>query len=192
MPLPSVRSLIASAFAVPALLLATSQPLRAQAPQALARGTLSLEFALPDGGGGNFGLWNQVGTSTSIGWTVGFDYSKEEAEQTGTSASRLAISLGPELKEHFSIRPRVAPFYRFGIAGLYDRRRLTTADGETEERTESWGVAGSAALGVDWFPLDQVSIGGHTGFRLGYTDGDDRSFLTARTFLSQLTMRIYF
>lgn len=190
MALPSVRSLLASTLAIPAILVATSQPLQAQAPQGLARGTLSLEFALPDGGGGNFGLWNQVGTSTSIGWTVGFDYGKEERDDIDSSSSRLTISVGPELKEHFSIRPRVAPFYRFGISGLYDRTIQTQDD--LENRTESWGVGGSAALGVDWFPLDQISIGGHTGFRVDYLDREDRSQLTARTFLSQLTMRIYF
>lgn len=186
----SVRSFLTSALAIPAVLLATSQPLQAQAPQGLARGTLSLEFALPDGGGGNFGLWNQVGTSTSIGWNVGFNYAKEDRDETGFSASRLGISVGPELKEHFSIRPRIAPFYRFGIFGLYDRD-IRTQD-ELETRTESWGVGGSVALGVDWFPLDQISIGGHTGFRVDYLDQEDRTQFNARTFLSQLTMRIYF
>ncbi len=190
MALPSVRASLAFALAVPVLLLATSQPAQAQAPQGLARGTLSLEFALPDGGGSNFGLWNQVGTSTSIGWNVGFTYAKEENEESGFSASQLRVSVGPELKEHFSIRPRVAPFYRFGIAGLYDR--TTQTQDEVESRGESWGVGGSAALGVDWFPLDQISIGGHTGFRVDYLDREERSQLSVRSFLSQLTMRIYF
>jgi hypothetical protein len=186
--LPSVRSFLTSALAIPAILLATSQPVQAQAPQGLARGTLSLELALPEGGGGNFGLWNQVGTSTSIGWNVGFAYANNDTETV--DRSQLSISVGPELKEHFSIRPRVAPFYRFGIFGLYDRD-IRTQD-ELETRTESWGVGGSVALGVDWFPLDQISIGGHTGFRVDYLDAEDRTQLNARTFLSQLTMRIYF
>jgi hypothetical protein len=188
MALPSVRASLAFALAVPVLLLATSQPVQAQAPQGLARGTLSLEFALPDGGGSNFGLWNQVGTSTSIGWNVGFAYSSDDTDIA--ERSQLRISVGPELKEHFSIRPRVAPFYRFGIFGLYDRD-IRTQD-ELENRETAWGVGGSVALGVDWFPLDQISIGGHTGFRVDYLDLEERTQLTAGTFLSQLTMRIYF
>jgi len=184
----SVRSLLTFAVAIPAILLATSQPLQAQAPQGLARGTLSLEFALPEGGGGNFGLWNQVGTSTSIGWNVGFSYSNDETDIA--ERSRLHVSVGPELKEHFSIRPRVAPFYRFGLFGLYDRDLRT--QNELETRETSWGVGGSVALGVDWFPLDQISLGGHTGFRVGYLEAQDGSRLNAGTFLSELTMRIYF
>jgi len=183
-----VRSFLTSTLAVPAILLATSQPLQGQAPQGLARGTLSLELALPEGGGGNFGLWNQVGTSTSIGWNVGFAYSRDETDIA--ERSQLRISVGPELKEHFSIRSRVAPFYRFGIFGLYDRD--TRTQDELENRETSWGVGGSVALGVDWFPLDQISIGGHTGLRVDYLDAEERSQLNAGTFLSQLTMRIYF
>lgn len=86
-------------------------------------------------------------------------------ERTGTATS---VAVGPALKWY---RPAAGPVSPY----LYAALRLGTSwngrrSGTSQPPASSWAfhAAGRLGLGVDWFPLDRISVGGFTGGRLGY------------------------
>ena len=164
--------------------------------KAIAKGRWSLAFSLPDGGGGEFGVWKMVSGRSNLGVnldivhvmqkrTVGPDSMRSEI---GFSVWR--VSLGPSIKRYLVVREKVSPFLLASLQGLYGRESDHT-------NTRGWTL--KAGLGADWTPLESISIGASTGF--AWTESmtryaapgapkDSESFFDTMT--TSLTLHLYF
>jgi hypothetical protein len=211
-----LRLLAAAAAAVlasPALAQDAAPPAdTTPAPNALRKGAWSLSFSAPGYSGSGerveFGVWEMVGARTNLGLTLevnvsGRDREGEEqgADQTEASTS---VQLGANLRRYGSTARSVAPFVQGRVFG---RGYYTRRDALGYEETIH-GVSGGleGAFGVEWFPVRQFSVAGHTGARLlvgrleqdqEYPDEDtDRSTdyrdVIFQTFTSALSVQIYF
>jgi opacity protein-like surface antigen len=210
-----LRLLAAAAAAVlasPALAQDAPSADTTPAPNGLRKGAWSLSFSAPGYSGSGeraeFGVWEMVGARTNLGLTLevnvsGRDREGEEqgADQTEASTS---VQLGANLRRYVSTARSVAPYVQgrvFG-RGFYTRR-----DGLGYEETLR-GVSGGleGAVGVEWFPVRQFSVAGHTGARLSVgrleqnltNPNDDTERLSEysdvifQTFTSALSVQIYF
>lgn len=168
----------------------------------------SLAFALPDGGGSAFALWwyGERG-----GWGMELDAHINASLDTGGRSpdrfvARTTFSAGPAFKRYREAAGPVSPFLYsgFGVRGGYDRSDVDDPDVPT---TTAWrvGLYGRLGLGVDWFPLERVSIGGYTGMEafyhfaahdsgpsLPYPGDGDRHSGGLDLFTSSLTLNVYF
>ena len=83
--------------------------------------------------------------------------------------SGVRVSLGPSFKRYRDDRGPVSPYSMWGVGVTGGFDYLAVDDPGTDDQA-SWlaGVYGKLGLGVDWFPLERVSIGGHVALRLAY------------------------
>lgn len=164
-------------------------------PEPLREGTYSLAFTIPTASTTSFGIWRLFSDRTAVGLDVNFNYRSEEHEAQGrvNEADGFSVHIGPALKRYFSPERTVAPFL-YGAATVgYSQADLRTFT-RNEDR-EAFDASGALGLGVDWFPLDRLSIGGFTGLTAGYSTTDrpgDHQAWSVRTFRSDLVMHIYF
>lgn len=182
------------------------------APNGLRKGAWSLSFSAPGYSGSGeraeFGVWEMVGARTNLGLTLevsvaGRDREGEEqgADQTEASTS---VQLGANLRRYVSTARSVAPYVQGRVFG---RGYYTRRDGLGYEETIRGAAGGlEGAFGVEWFPVRQFSVSGHTGARLGvgrleqdqeYPDDDtkrsaDYRDVSFQTFTSALSVQIYF
>lgn len=170
------------------------------------KGTWSLAIELPDGGGSSLGLWKMTGERTNFGLQVGFSWTDNEQEADDQSSSTddnaWSLNLAPTIQRYFRVAENVAPFLIGGIDfGVgQTRRRRQTSEFTFEDLQTNYSLGAKVGIGVDWFPLESISIGAHTGLRLRFVDfrregtGVEASGHNIRvnTFLSSLLLRIYF
>ncbi|MBW3552068.1 MAG: hypothetical protein KY466_01090 [Gemmatimonadetes bacterium] len=158
-------------------------------------GDWSLSFHLPSGGGAGFGFWKQRGRDVALGLTVDgtLAFSDRENPDGDVSSSEVAFSVGPALKRYWWRDGPVSPFFHTGLSATYRRAEVGA--------TSSWRFGGglTVGLGADWFPVQGISLGGHTGLGASYlwaTDNDDvpgdQSLLVIDLFTSALTVHFYF
>lgn len=180
------------------------------APNGLRKGTWSLSFSAPGFTGtserAEFGVWEMVGARTNLGLTLevnvyGRDREGEGADQTEASTS---VQLGANLLRYVSTARSVAPFVQGRVFGRGFYTRRDALGYEETLRGVSGGLEGS--VGVEWFPVRQFSVAGHTGARLfigrleqdqDYPDDDteraaDFRDVSFQTFTSALSVQIYF
>lgn len=170
-------------------------------------GDRSIAFALPSGGGGSLGIWwhraggrsraLELGLDTGAALDVGGDvdrYSLQTNASLGLAFKRYGTAVGP-----------VSPHLYAGT-GIRGHWRNQGVDDPGRSAYSWWGggAYGRLGLGVDWFPLERVSIGGHTGGSLEYwyqnppqgtgLSGDEphRHAVSFGLFTSGLSLNIYF
>jgi len=172
-------------FAVAAALTA-APALEAQAPGATGEGTKSLSFAIDGSGSSEAGIWYFISDRTNVGLLGTLESTSEE--RTGPDRSTFTLGIGPRIKWYATPSARVGPYWFGGLSFRHVRRSEDDADDRT-----SRGLGLDAGFGVDWFPVDQMSIGGWTGLR--YTnDRAENDNVTSRlgTATTGLRMHIYF
>jgi hypothetical protein len=166
--------------------LGISAAAHAQSPTALQQGRTSIAFTLPNSGGEDIGLWKFTNDRTNVGLDLGFGYASIHDAGSTASAHQWHLNAGPAIKKYFNATTHVAPFGRFGVSGGYFHA-------PSEHHVT---VGAQAGLGADWFPTDQISIGGYTGLQANLNrvqqSGRTRNNWDAGTFLSALTLHIYF
>lgn len=161
----------------------------AQLPQPGAR---SLQVGV--GGSGSIGVWRMHSPRTNLGLNVGLSVDRSgprEAKETGES-----VSLEPAFKRYASPLGRVSPFLFGGVLASY-----------AHQRGPGWswnglGAGVEGAVGVDWFPVHDVSLGGYLGAAAAYSSGRSRpdngpaapriTFWEVRSLASGLTLHLYF
>jgi len=176
-----------------AALLIGPSTVQAQGPEALAEGRTSIAFAIPQSGSTSFGIWKQLSPTRALGLQGSVLYGRHESEFANHESTQFQISVAPAMKWYRSLTPTVAPFLRGSVGVGYNRSEQLSGDIRIE--TDGFNVNASAGIGVDWFPLRSISIGGFTGLSgaLGRVDsGTERNSLTLGTTTSALTMHIYF
>jgi hypothetical protein len=177
----------------------------------LQKGTWSLSFMLPGGGGsGAVGAWKMISPRTNLGVFAGLTVNRSESDvgtplgEREVTDSRTLLDVGVQAKRYVIDRDEVAPFL-FGSASIGTARE--TREDETTYDVRNRVAQGTltAGAGVEWFPVRRVSVAGYTGLSVhaglsdseqGLSDGGDvtydTTFLGAGTFTSGLTLQIYF
>ncbi len=168
-------------------------------PAPLEKGTRSLQFAVPTFGLGGLGsaqvgYWRFLSDRVNAGLVADLSlaYNRiENANQVSTQTS-VSLALGPEAKLYTMAGGRsVAPFVHLGARAGYGRAW-------TDNGLARWNVSGTlaAGIGVDWFPTDNVSVGGHTGVAVTYLHADSGDAWNNRiafdTSTGTLRLHIYF
>jgi hypothetical protein len=76
-----------------------------------------------------------------------------------------SISIEPTVRHYWRPEARLTPYTHLALAGTWTRRKVENprnfATVTTETRTLGLGI--EAALGLEWFPIERVSVGGHAG-----------------------------
>jgi hypothetical protein len=160
---------------------------RSQSP--VSPGTLSISLGLDSGT--QAGIWLTATSSVRVGLLGTLERTRNSVDGPGdasTSSTRIRFAVGPALKWYvLSNTTPVSPFW-------YASASLGADDPPNDERTTSYGLVGG--FGADWFPVPQVSFGGHTG--LGFTydrtreNGVTRTSSRLGTLTAGLQMHIYF
>jgi hypothetical protein len=167
----------------------------AQSPAQLSKGRKSIEFTLPNAGGGTIGLWKFTTDNRNVGLNLGFQYGRGSTVDDRQSHS-WSVSAAPTVKSYFDTRRQVAPYKRFGLSADYSRTSFESPLG-TEPTPFGFSVGAKAGLGADWFPNDQISIGGYAGLGVskswsGHGNHSDATSWSIGTFSSALSVNIYF
>ena len=171
------------------------------------RGTWALGFDLRSGEGSSFSLWRVRSPKTALGLEASLYWRLIESDYESPGRSdrhyqRLCLAFRPTLKRYRPLRDGIAAYvYGQGLAGFWGMKR--------EDRDDSVSMIDlgvGLGLGVDWFPLQRISVGGRTGLSMSYGFGEssrssshlgegdtstDRD-LYLRAFVSKVTALVYF
>jgi hypothetical protein len=170
-----------------ALLLAPATPLAAQtitSHPASERGEHSLALSL--NGTSQIGYWTRQSDRTDLGFEVGANGLFSD------SNSHVSLTVTPAIKRYHSSAGPLAPYTYIGIPLYYTRSTADNVD-FPDTKFNSYGLGGIVGIGLDWFPLQHVSIGGHAGLRANFfdqTDGD--AAFSIGTFTSGIRAQLYF
>ncbi len=168
--------------------------------RAIAKGRWSLAFSLPNGGGGQFGVWKMVSGRSNLGVNLGIGHDREthtdgpDTLRSGRVLQSWTFSFEPNLECYLSLKRDVSPFVFAALKGSYG----WFEDGaffKAHTRSATLRVG----LGAEWTPLESISIGGSTGIawtesmtsysEYGAPKDSDSSF---NTLASALTLHLYF
>lgn len=125
-------------------------------------GTYGLSFRVPwgEGGGAGLGFRRMLSSNRSLGMdvTLGYTWSRHEYEnefgsEDGT-ASSYSVGLNSDVRFYRSQRGPMVPFVEVGGGAAY-----------SNSPGDAWAsnLAGRVGVGVEWLPLERVSIAGSMG-----------------------------
>ena len=183
----------AIAVAVGAMVLGAA-PVDAQVPEALSKGTTSLAFTLPQSGSSAAGIWRFLTDRDALGLTVSVQVNREHvsAGLIDRTATNWGIGMGPAYKRYFTPKGRVAPFVNAAAVASWNGDDLPDVPDANR-----WGLNATAGLGADWFPVEEISLGGFVGIRGSYgtmdgPSGIEHSSWALRTLTSAISAHVYF
>lgn len=159
----------------------------AQVPAPVSEGTTSLSFGIDGNGSGEAGIWLFISDRTNLGLLGRLDWVSEERNPPRSDRTELTFGIGPRVKWYLMGSPRVAPFWFGGFDVTHTRRS------EDDEDRTSRGIGFDGGFGVDWFPVDQMSVGGWTGLRISSDRAENEDTTSRiRTLTTGLRVHIYF
>jgi len=197
-------------------LLLCGAPLEAQVaetmPPSLSVGARSLSFTMGGTNGATVGFWRMKSDRMNVGWEIGLqaelggDETDPDVGPGGeTRRTDLGISVGPSFRRYIEIGQPVVPFVETGVAVRYGYGRVRDqlkddSDSAVVRSNHSAGLIGSLGLGLEWFPVERLSVAAHTGVQLNTTYGwshysaNKSSGWSASfsTFTTGLLLRLYF
>ena len=152
----------AASIVVPVLFSCLMVPVAGQGqenPGAASRGDRSILLSV--GERSDIGYWMRVGESTDLGVGVGLTFSDDD-ERTSR-----AFHLSPELKRYWDEDgASIAPYVLVGLVGSW---RTSEDSGTFASERSALEIGGAGGIGLDWFPVERVSVGGHVGLRATFT-----------------------
>jgi hypothetical protein len=164
--IPSGSILFCSLCFAPPLFGQIDRPLNSLAPDARA-----LSFAALGSRSGAIEYRRMRTPHSALGFALvaraGYDRAEMEDSLRTITSSQLGagISVGPTLRRYVSTSDRVNP-YAFGALLVgFDTGRQSPPSGP---ETSQWGLNGSlaAGIGLEWFPVREVSLSGQSGLQL--------------------------
>lgn len=175
MPTNQRRSLASALLPALALLLGVAaHPARAQAAPVdnpLRRGVVSLMAGVsPDL---EVGVWRMVSDRTSVGLAVGGIVEHMTSDGSGMT-SRL-LTVGPQFKHYGSTTGTLLPYLHGGASVGTSEFRTNQAPDQRENRSTNRLLTADLAVGLDWFPVRRISLGGYTGLRASVLSNRSRS-----------------
>lgn len=162
--------------------------------QDTTRRTRSIELNL--GGGPSIGIWKRNDSDRSLGIIVGGTLS---SQGNGDNTSRTSnFEIGPAIKIHKGGTATFQPYTFASISGGVTHYDIPT--GDSRSGVTLGQVGASLAVGMDWFPVSRVSVGGRAGVRGGYqtgalnddVNGDDLEAFFVGTFTSGILVNLFF
>lgn len=172
-----------------AALLAVPVPTTAQAgPTAATRARHSI--VLGGGSGSTVAYWSRVGARTDLGLegTISFDHDDDADFRT--------LAVGPVLQRYLTADSRFAPYFVIGATAAWSRRK-TTGLAAFSDRS----LGGFVGVGLDWYIVDRVSLGGYVGLSAVATRSEQPDLLggtqtvdgyQVRTRSSGFRLRLFF
>jgi hypothetical protein len=156
------------------------------------RHTRSIELGV--GGGTSIGIWKRNDSDRSLGIIAGGTLSSQGIGD-GDTQRTSTFEIEPALKIHTGGTAAFQPYTFASIFGGIDRIDVDSDAGVTLGR-----VGASLAVGMDWFPVARVSIGGRVGVRGVYLTGDltddvngaDLEGFSVGTFTSGILVNLFF
>ena len=159
---------------------------------------LPRSVALQADRGIGIGLWTRLSPRADVGVNLGISFeslSDEEVDQ-----DLLVVQLEPAIKRYLSASADFIPYLYGSLFGSYGR---VSASGQSpiEVANEQRRLGTSAAVGLDWFPAERISIGGHVGLAAGYqsnevggqfTGEQEQSGIFFNTLSSGIRVHLYF
>jgi hypothetical protein len=138
------------------------------------------------------GLGVRTGTRTDVILEVGGRVSD------GDGVNGHTIVVGPSLKRYWgSLDGSVAPYLLLGLRAEWSEFALGSGTPSTSRR-----IGGVAGLGLDWFPTQRVSVGGHLGVEALAVRSEGPTFVPGAdpvstgheigTFSSGVRLRLFF
>jgi len=176
----------------------------------IQKGRWSLAFTLPDGGGATFGIWKMASTRSNLGLNIGVNhdrrwYSSGPGSATYTEdTSFWKFSLQPSIKRYLALRENVSPYLFGAVGGAYGWGKSTYSSPAypalPPDKSYNRSASLRLGLGVDWTPLDDISIGAFTGLNWteggldgsGYSESSRNGYSGFNTEITRLTMHVYF
>lgn len=138
------------------------------------------------------GFWRMVSGRTALGLSGSVQGIRNT--QGDSELSRTMVVVSPRVKRYRSTEGAILPYLHGALlAGVTD-----FGGGSSEDRSTLLGA--TAALGLDWFPVRRVGLGGHAGLGLTRTwseidnpvVGDlERSSWTLQTFTAAIQVQLY-
>ncbi len=186
-----------------ATLLATGSAAAQSADTATAAEPRSNSFSLGIGYSPRVGVWHRFSPRVQAGVEV---VGRREAsgDDDGHGFTSTQVGIAPAIKLYASTNAPLLP-YVYGEASVSFGSARTVADGPpgeeliSEQNVRTLGVV--IGLGMDWFPVERVSVGGHAGleaqwrryeYESGATEFPPQTGSTIGTFNSGLRVHFYF
>jgi len=135
-----------------ALSSAFSQMVLAQAePRVVDRGAHSISIGV--GSSSSLGYWLRIAERTDLGLEVGVRIADDD------DTYLRSLSFRPGIKRYLSSSESdFAPYVSFGAIAVWSR-----LDSGGAIDLDARDLGGFVGVGLDWFPVDRVSLGGHIG-----------------------------
>jgi len=192
-----MRRLTGVTMATAALLLASGAA--AQDSDGLERPRTSI--AVGATGDYGVGVWQRLSPRASLGlelaaYSRSGEYGFPNTGQEQESRERL-ITVGPALKVYSGPGGAFLPYGYASVFAQFGSARYRPLEGEAQESDLS-GFGGQLGVGVDWFPVQRVSIGGHVGVEGSSITREGVSFTAEEdvtgfsTFNSGIRVHLYF
>lgn len=155
----------------------------------------------------NLGVFRMVTDRANVGLEVDLNWSDgdQEIQQSGLTVraegTTWSLAVGPSLRWYGSRMGPVSPYLRTKVSVGWERSHLEV-NGERRSEDETFTVLGSLAIGAEWYPVERLGIGGHTGVAWTTSDIESRNLANesssdsatsnVRTFRSGLVVSFYF
>jgi hypothetical protein len=156
------------------------------------KGQRSISFGVRGDGGNSFGLWTMLSDRTNLGLIGIFEHSRGTWDPGSRQSTRTSLDFAPTLRRYTGQIGPVLPYLQGGIGVGYHTNSVEDYSGRS--------VGARGGIGVEWFPVSNVGVGGYTGLNMGYMwsrSGPSDFRRTADTFslttmTSGLSVQIYF
>lgn len=186
----------------------------------LNSGAYSLSFAVPGGGNpyanGAVGFWYMITDNINLGINLGLGIEATETingyntdAEDSTSTTAFDLLLAPAMRYYLFNTDSVAPYIlgQLNFHKFFDDNDDTTADLDDDNNAYNSELQPELALiggfGLEWFPVEQFSVGGHVGLGIDILRQHDAPAQTEGatvtkngfrigTFTSALTANLYF
>lgn len=182
---------VVAAGMIPAVL-----PLAAQqsSPAAFEPGRRAIEVQVPDGASSSIAIWWVRSPERQVGLNTSFSVTSDRAAD-GERRTSWGFGIGPTfLRQLASVGPLV-PHWRLGAS-------VGAGGSSSPSSPRTVSLAGRGGVGVEWFPVDRVSIGANVGAGVnfsrqsadppGATGRISSSRISLSSGTSALSMKLYF
>lgn len=135
-------------------------------------------------GGPQIGYWTRRSDRTDLGLDFGV------GGMLSHDVDNVSISLTPAIKRYLSTTGPLAPYTYFGVPLTYSRSEFDNT-GAPDDNVNTYALGGLVGFGLEWFPIAQVSIGGHVGLRGEFMHRDDDEGNTIRFGTTSSGIRVH-
>jgi len=132
---------------------------------------------------GDIGYWIKMSEKTDIGFNVGLNFRDTQHQKNQN------YILTPAIKHYLISDKPFAPYIYSGIYFSYGKGEFNR---DFPQSSEDYQVGALGGFGLEWFPIHNVSVGGHVGVKAQYESQNNTStsFTTSTIDNSTITSSI--